>query len=191
MINGADILGYSYPGGTQGWGRINMATTLIETNDHKIWAQDWDDDLALETGTYVSYNLTVNSDAEMRVNLVWVDEPAAENANPTLINDLDLKVVDPDGNIYKGNRFSNKVSSTGGQYDTKNNVEGTRWTSPDTGDWTVEVIGSNVPSGPQDWSLVVSGDISMSEPTMFFQDFGVKDLVISDDAPTEGDLVSV
>ena len=43
-------------------------------------------------------------------------------ANPALVNNLDLTVVDG-ANTYLGNRFTAGTSATGGTPDTRNNVE--------------------------------------------------------------------
>jgi uncharacterized membrane protein len=39
--------------------------------------------------------------------------------------------------------------------------------------------------------LVISGDVSLSDPTYHFQDFSVDGLVLSDENPTEGDQISI
>src|SRR4029434_6956099 len=61
-----------------------------------------------------------DSTKPVRITLVWTDPPAS--ADPALVNDLDLQ-VNVGGNFYRGNVFTNGVSTTGGTADTKNNVE--------------------------------------------------------------------
>jgi len=41
--------------------------------------------------------------------------------------------------------------------DTKNNVEVVHIDSPQSGKWRLDVVGANVPQGPQDFAVVVLG----------------------------------
>ena len=60
----------------------------------------------------------------LRVTLAWTDAPAAANASPALVNDLDLEVVHlATDSVFKGNHFSDGFSAEGGDYDSLNNVE--------------------------------------------------------------------
>ena len=45
-------------------------------------------------------------------------------------------------------------------FDTANNVEVVQVSAPATGTWTIDVIGSNVPRGPQPYALVARGAIA-------------------------------
>ncbi len=77
------------------------------------------------------------------------------------MNNLNLKVTAPNGTtIYLGNHFTNGWSSTGGTADAINNVESVYVQSPATGTWKVDVIGTNVPQGPQPFALVATGVFS-------------------------------
>jgi hypothetical protein len=64
----------------------------------------------------------------VRVVLAWTDLWALPNSNPALINDLDLFAYTASSTkfvFYRGNNFnSNRISQTGGSFDTLNNVEG-------------------------------------------------------------------
>ena len=51
-----------------------------------------------------------------------------------------------------GNDFSGN-----GNPDGINNVEGIIIENPDLGDWSIRVVASDVPSGFQDFALVISG----------------------------------
>ncbi|NIP86544.1 MAG: hypothetical protein GTO03_13640, partial [Planctomycetales bacterium] len=55
------------------------------------------------------------------------------------VNDLDLEVESPGGEVYKGNVFSGGVSVTGGSKDDRNNVEQVHLDSPELGIWRVRV----------------------------------------------------
>ena len=88
---------------------------------------------------------------------MWSDYPSTEAASANLVNDLNLKVTAPGGQVYLGNVFSGGWSVTGGSADSVNNVENVYVQSAAAGTWTVEVIGANVPQGPQPFALVVDG----------------------------------
>ncbi len=60
-------------------------------------------------------------------------------SNKQLVNNFDLEVIDPNGNIYLGNDFANGRSTTGGSADNTNNVEVVLIDSAIVGQWTVKV----------------------------------------------------
>jgi hypothetical protein len=45
-------------------------------------------------------------------------------------------------------------------FDTANNVEVVQVASAAAGKWTIDVVGSNVPQGPQRFSLVALGKVT-------------------------------
>jgi hypothetical protein len=156
LINGARPLpGYTYPGPDQGWGRIDVARSVIPKPDRGILTVD--QTAPLNTGNTESMLFNVSSSAELKVSLVWTDKPGSPSASFALVNDLDLVITDPDGNVYKGNNFVNGQSVPGGTADGRNNVEGFRLKSPRPGRYYINVTGYNVPVGPQDYALVISG----------------------------------
>jgi subtilisin family serine protease len=75
-----------------GYGKLNVKRAIdrLRTGD---WAED-----EVDQGGIDRYVLAVPDDATIvRVTLAWDDEPGAENANPALVNDLDLVVANPLG----------------------------------------------------------------------------------------------
>jgi hypothetical protein len=156
LINGArPLTGYTYPGPDEGWGRIDVARSVISRPDRNILAVD--QTVPLNTGNTESMLFNVSSAAELKVSLVWTDKPGSPSATFALVNDLDLVITDPDGNIYRGNNFVNGQSVPGGSADGRNNVEGFLLKSPRPGRYYINVTGYNVPIGPQDYALVISG----------------------------------
>jgi hypothetical protein len=101
-----------------------------------------------------------------KVTLVWDDAPGTENADPTfpaLRNDLDLRVIDPDGGLHfpatldPDNPTAPAVYS---QPNRLNNVEQVLITGDinlRAGTWKIIVSGHDVPEGPQSFSLVARG----------------------------------
>ena len=72
------------------------------------------------------------------------------------MNNLNLIVTAPSGTRYVGNQ-ANAGSTT---LDAANNVEMIDVPSAASGQWSVEVVGANVPQGRQDFALVIVGRVS-------------------------------
>jgi serine protease AprX len=70
-----------------------------------------------------------------------------------LINNLNLIVTDPAGFRYYGNTFEPPFDTS---LDTQNNVEIIFLQNPAVGNYNIEVLGSNVAKGSQDYALVYS-----------------------------------
>ncbi|MCX8174389.1 MAG: S8 family serine peptidase [Thermoplasmata archaeon] len=180
LINGARDMGYGVPSYIQGWGMVDIENTLFPKPPRSF--RYVDNTTGLSTGGSAQYQYTVASSTEpLKITLVWTDYPGANNANPALVNDLNLVVTDPNGNTYYGNYFSNSWSvpnptgtnnwDTGSgtaRDDDRNNVECVYVRNPAQGTWTINVTARTVPNGPQPFSLVVSGDFGRSEAYRVF-----------------------
>lgn len=83
--------------------------------------------------------------------LTYTDFPGSN-----LVNNLNLIVTSPTGKKFVGNQ------RIGGPriLDSKNNVEMVQLNSAEIGNWTVQVVGSSIPKGPQDFAVVILGNVS-------------------------------
>ncbi|MEO0226191.1 MAG: S8 family serine peptidase [candidate division WOR-3 bacterium] len=155
------ITGYTVPDNNVGWGKIDLDSVLYFTGEaKKLWIKD--DTLGLRTNDSVLYTINVNDATQpFRVALVWTDPPGPMRANIVLVNNLDLTVIDPAGNQYKGSVYSGGQSVTGGSYDSLNVEECVRRNSPQVGTWTIKVKGKNVPKPRQPYALAVTGGFPM------------------------------
>lgn len=161
LINTAvDISGYGsagqeaglpIPNNHEGWGRVNVGAA---TTPGRLFI---DDASGVSTGATRTYTYNVVAGQPFKVSLAWSDPAALPGASVTLVNNLNLRVTAPGGAIYLGNRFSGGWSAAGGSYDDRNNVENVYIQSPASGSWKVEIIGQNIPQGPQRFALVLSG----------------------------------
>ena len=142
---------YPIPNNHEGWGRVDLANAVDGS------AEFVDETAGLTTGGTASYDVTTDGGGSLRVSLVWTDYPSSETAAVNLVNDLDLVVTAPGGEVYSGNVFSGGWSTTGGTADRLNNVENVYVSSAAAGTWTVDVTGFNVPFGPQPFALVIDG----------------------------------
>ncbi|MEA3335431.1 MAG: S8 family serine peptidase [Chloroflexota bacterium] len=128
----------SRPDDHQGWGRANLDRML----NPEVAVQYYQNpDLLTASGQSWSREIEVNDTGQpLRITLVWSDAPGAAGANPARVNDLDLRVVAPNGTTWYGNRFgSNGWSATGAVDDDLNNVENVWIQAPLTGVYTVRV----------------------------------------------------
>lgn len=157
--NSSEEAGQPIPNNHEGWGRVNVAAA---TTPGSRWFVD--NTTGVGTGATQAYEFFVGTGQAFKTSLVWSDTPGPGAGGKALVNDLDLRVTAPDGTTqYWGNYFSGGWSQTGGSADRYNNVENVYIASPSSGTWTVEVIGQNVPQGPQPFALVVNGNLSQEQ----------------------------
>lgn len=98
-----------------------------------------------------------------KATLAWNDPPATLNAVPALVNNLDLRVFDPNGvrrYPWTLNPASPNTPAARNAANTLDNIEqvvvGIGGEPVPAGVWRVEVVGTNVPTGPQKFSLAAS-----------------------------------
>ncbi len=159
MINSAaDDFGISYyiPNNYVGWGRPLLDDALYFSGDTR-GLEIVDHTAGLSTGQEYVSQFFVGSNDKLEVTLVWSDYRASVGANPTLVNDLDLRVDTPSAGTYRGNVYSGGQSTTGGSYDRRNPVECVEFNSAPAGTYTVRVIAYDVPNGPQPFAIAVTG----------------------------------
>lgn len=94
----------------------------------------------------------------LRLTLVWDDPPAQENVTQTLVNDLDLVLLDPQGNRHFPWTLDPALPAMPARRDRPdlvNVIEQIVVDGPVTpGTWAVTVQGTRVPAGPQKFALL-------------------------------------
>lgn len=135
----------------QGFGRIDLGAVLHGKMRFRDAARTAG---GLRTGESMTTTLTVSAAAPpkaLRVVLAYSDYPGT-----ALVNNLNVIVTAPDGSKYTSGGTG---AGAGGPLvmDTKNNVEVVQVDSPAAGKWRLDVVGANVPQGPQDFAVVVLG----------------------------------
>lgn len=159
-----------YPSNTEGWGRVLADDACFFTGDSRklVVFDDVRNGDGLSTNDFVEYPLEVQSAQKLKVTLVFTDVPASSGTGSgfAAVNDLDLEVVSPGGQVYRGNVFSGGQSTTGGSGDIRNNVEQVHLNVPQIGSWTVRVRASAVNSGTQGYALLATGDVVPEEPAL-------------------------
>jgi subtilisin family serine protease len=93
---------------------------------------------------------------QLKVTLAWDDPAAIQNANPALVNDLDLVLIDPGATLVAPwllNPSAPAAPAARG-VDRINNLEQVLVVDPLPGTWQISVRGFDVAEAPQDYSLV-------------------------------------
>ncbi|NCG42239.1 MAG: S8 family serine peptidase [Euryarchaeota archaeon] len=147
VINGAVDLGAAdIPNYAEGWGQINLENTVLPMDGSTVLDNYFDHNNEINAGYGLLYAFDLDPSHGIDITLVWADEAGSANAPQSesrLVNDLDLILVDPSGNEWLGNVFSNGFTQSGGQADDVNNVERIKialGTSSNSGQWLVKVM---------------------------------------------------
>ncbi len=163
MVSGDPNVGsYVIPSFDIGWGRADADSVLYFAGDtRKLIIKD--DTAGIGTGEYREDHFVVSQAIPLKIALAWTDTAAAPAANPTLVNDLNLEVVDPSGTYYRGNQYSGGQSTPNpGTWDNRNVEECVRVNSPASGTWTVRVRGQNVATAArQRFAYTITGDVGL------------------------------
>ncbi|MFW5898770.1 MAG: S8 family serine peptidase, partial [Candidatus Saliniplasma sp.] len=91
------------PNKKEGWGMVDLVPIVEPKTNRELIDQE----SLLTTGDEDTYLYQYDDESEpMNLTLTWTDVEAETDDNVTLKNDLDLKVIGPDGDlVYKGNAF--------------------------------------------------------------------------------------
>ncbi len=130
------------PSYVTGWGSLDLVTAAA------MMQQGGFAEGTVTTGKtdYVS-SFEVPADTPViELTLAWDDPAAAETVARTLVNDLELRLVDPEGNEYLPWTLDpdNPTAAAVAGEDHRNNVEQVRVISPTAGNWTVRVFAANL-----------------------------------------------
>ncbi|MCO5053519.1 MAG: S8 family serine peptidase [Verrucomicrobiae bacterium] len=151
------------PNNDEGWGRVDLPALLASTRNY-----DFTDQTALLTngGVFEKRILVGSSDEPLKITLAYTDVPGLPAAAVALVNDLDLEVITPTGEIYRGNQFNDGESIPNAPLpDSINNVEAVHLATPAPGEYIIRVRGTRVVEDArqdtaaidQDFALVASG----------------------------------
>ncbi|OFZ56401.1 MAG: hypothetical protein A2428_09955 [Bdellovibrionales bacterium RIFOXYC1_FULL_54_43] len=125
----------------EGYGRVNVdaGTNLVST----VLV---DDKTGIGLSEEKSVKVNVGAGGSLHATLSYTDAPGAATSSKALVNDIDLRVIDPSGKIYE-------------LADRKNNSEMLELSNLAAGDYEVIVKGINVPQGKdgkQPYALLIT-----------------------------------
>jgi subtilisin family serine protease len=139
----------------EGYGLLNLENVLPLGQNSSLYVEDR---RPITSGVEHRYTVTHKDTRDFVVCLVWTDVPGAAFSSVNLVNDLDLLVEYEDAG-EKQSIWGNAVDQSTNSADRLNNVEKVFIPADISKNtkFTIKVIGHNIPSGPQNYSLVVSG----------------------------------
>jgi len=132
----------------QGYGLIDLGSVIKPSQGRSVITENVTP--GLKTGGGWQRTITLSGSARLRVVLAYSDFPGA-----ALVNNLNLMVTGPDGSWHVGNQAKAGAMTL----DASNNVEMIEIPVARSGAWRIDVIGANVPEGPQDFALVIVGKV--------------------------------
>ena len=168
IIHSADEAG-TFPGPDYifGWGLMNtykavqLMTLDNETGGNNLIRED-----ILDQGNFSEYQVESNGTDPLKVTICWTDQPgtpAPVSLNPSnlmLVNDLDLRVSDPNSTVYQPwvlDPYNPSSTATNGD-NIRDNVEQVYIESPIAGTYTIRVNHKGTLTGSsQNFSMVISG----------------------------------
>lgn len=133
--------GLDYPGNSQGFGRIQLnkvlrLTSLASASSLSLYVNDIT--LASQATTTVSLSVA-SSSLPLKVTICWMDPKNTVGAAKQLLNNIDLTVTGPSGDVSYGNNIV-----TG---DTLNNAEMVLISVPEVGFYSVTLTAKVFPDG--------------------------------------------
>jgi len=146
--NATQEIPFASPNNVEGWGQPDIAAT-VHPSGRMIRLSDRISPAAGATNTF---DITVAvSNTPLDFALSWIDYPATAGTSVTLVNDLDLLVIAPDGTLLYPNGGSTR--------DSVNTVETLRIAAAQPGVYRACVIGYSVPYSGGTAALYVRGSI--------------------------------
>ena len=152
----------------QGWGRVDVVKSVEGTRIHatdEVILLDQGDTNPVDTGEEYSFPITIGkNDGGLKIVLAWSDAPGTPGNAVALVNDLDLILDTGNGSGYHGNvfgfdglnsEFFDPIFDNSALADPVNNVEVISAGDLPAGEYSIRVLGQNVPQGPQRFVLVI------------------------------------
>lgn len=161
LCNGATDLGPEGPDYAYGFGWMNLLRSAIMLENHDYFTG------AVANGTHDDQVINVPANtALLKVMLYWNDTAASVLAAHTLVNDLDLEVIDPSSGVHLPYVLDTlpadilHAATTG--VDHINNIEQVVLRNPAPGNYTFRVKGTAVNMNPTQQYVLVFDTIPVS-----------------------------
>lgn len=136
-----------------GYGSVRVVNAIdhIRADNHA--------ELEISQGESVEMLVFVAQPSEVKVTIAWDDIPATPLVIPSLVNDIDLIVIDPNGTTHypwtiNPNNPGDPAVRT--QADHLNNIEQIQIDAGQAGVYRIVMTGYNIPVGPQKFALMAS-----------------------------------
>ncbi|MGO4258232.1 S8 family serine peptidase [Marmoricola sp. RAF53] len=156
-IAGADT---RTPSLARGWGLVDPSAALGQRTPRLLLDVRHENGLATTDTCRVTFGL--EEPGRLAVSLTWSEPPGAVGSDNSVVNDLDLRLTSPSGKAFLGNTVAAGRTPPGGSADRLNSTEVILVAPAETGEWVVEVVGTevNVGNPKQGFAVVVSGALA-------------------------------
>lgn len=154
LAHTAEDLGPPGPDYQSGYGSVRIQPAIDLVRDGDFLEAEVD-----QGETYAAVVVVQPGEPTLKVTLAWDDVPGTPNVNPALVNDLDLHVYGSENNLYYPwtlAPYTPDAPAVRTGPDRVNNIEQVVIDAPAPGPYRIEVVGYNVPGGPQPFSLCAS-----------------------------------
>lgn len=138
LINSTNDINPAGPDFQTGFGLVNALKSILNVQNGGVLES------SLEIGETFERQFTVPANTPvLDVSMAWSDIPASGNVTPTLVNDLNLRLVAPDGTISLPWTLlaANPASPAQRNNDSVNVCERVTVAAPSAGTWTLRVTG--------------------------------------------------
>ena len=150
LLNTANDLGNPGPDYSYGYG-IPDGVKGLQVIEEDSWNTE-----SLQSGETKEFEFELNGGSSaLRVMLAWTDPPAAAGRASQLMNDLDVKLVGPDGQTrlpFVLDPLRPEADAVAGE-NLRDNVEQVAVRQPGAGKWKIVVTAKELVLGPQAYAL--------------------------------------
>ncbi|CAI8361029.1 MAG: Alkaline elastase YaB [Flavobacterium sp. SCGC AAA160-P02] len=168
LLNTANDYGNVGPDFKFGWGVVNGLRAAMLLEDERFL----EDTITQDSEN--NHTISIPADTkQVRFMLYWNDPAAVAGASTALVNDIDLKVISPTGSELfpwildpSPNPVTLDQPATNGA-DHLNNMEQVLINNPQAGDYTLNIKGYDIPSGPQHYFVlyeIISEELTLTYP---------------------------
>jgi hypothetical protein len=167
--NTAEDLGNAGPDYTYGFGMLNARRAVEAIDSNRYFSG------TIANGANATHSFTVPANTRrIKVMLYWNDAAAASNATTTLVNDIDMVLIEPSLALHRPlilNTTPASVNNVAAEApDHLNNIEQAVIENPAPGVYSAALNGYNIPSGNQDY--VVTYEILKNGVTVEYPNGG-------------------
>lgn len=153
MVNGAIDVGTAGPDYINGFGLINLYRSLDMLHNNRMLSN------TITQGASQNFSISIPTNtAQVKVLLYWNDEGASPAATAALVNNLDLTVTTPNNTLHRPLILdptpANVTQPATEGIDNLNNIEQVVINNPSSGNYTITVAGSSIPSISQNYYVV-------------------------------------
>jgi len=165
ICNSAEDLGIPGPDYKYGFGLVNTYRAVKTIEEERYFMGE------VENAQNENFKIQVqNGVKEAKFLLYWNDMEIASNPDRALVNDLDIQIIAPNGDVILpwvlDHTFAKVDVPASRKVDKLNNIEQITIDNPMAGEYTLVVKGSEVPFGPQEFA--VAYEINEEEVKLMF-----------------------